>query len=358
MFEDMTYEALLQKKLDTIRNNFDKREGSIIYDALAPNSAEMAMMYIQLEWMFQQMFGDTAQREYLIKIAKDTRGIEPTKATNAILKGEFNIPVKIGDRFNLGVINYSVIDVLEDESHTYMLKCETEGIEGNKHLGTLIPIQYISGLTKCDLTEILIPGEEAEDTEDFRKRWRDSFNAFAFGGNRDDYKKKIKDIPGVGGCKCYRTTNEEGEKVGGHVKCLIIDANYEKPSDELVKLVQNNIDPLMDMEGDGLAPIGHIVHITGVKETIINFEATITYEEGFSFIDVKNKLEEVIDKFLYSLSKQWENSSQIVVRVIYIASAILEINGIQNIQNILLNGLANDITLNKDAIPVRGDVIG
>ena len=36
MYEDKTYEAILQEKLARVASSLDKREGSIIFDALAP----------------------------------------------------------------------------------------------------------------------------------------------------------------------------------------------------------------------------------------------------------------------------------------------------------------------------------
>lgn len=36
MFENMTFEYLLQSMMDRVPNAFDKREGSIMYNALAP----------------------------------------------------------------------------------------------------------------------------------------------------------------------------------------------------------------------------------------------------------------------------------------------------------------------------------
>ena len=184
MFEEMTFENLLQTKLDTVSNKYDKREGSIIYDALAPNSAEDAQVYLTLAWMFLQQHGETADRENLIHIAYDTRGIRPKEATYAELKGVFNIAVEIGTRFSLEDMNYVVTELLDDATHTYRLQCETVGTVGNKYLGNLIPIQYISGLKSAELTEVLVYANDEEDTEVFRQRWRNSFNSVAFGGNK------------------------------------------------------------------------------------------------------------------------------------------------------------------------------
>lgn len=36
MFEEMTFENILSQMLENVQGDVDKREGSIIYDALAP----------------------------------------------------------------------------------------------------------------------------------------------------------------------------------------------------------------------------------------------------------------------------------------------------------------------------------
>lgn len=65
MYEDQTYEALLERMLDRVPEGLDKREGSIIYDALAPAAAELAQMYVELEVNNNLFFPDTAEGEYL-----------------------------------------------------------------------------------------------------------------------------------------------------------------------------------------------------------------------------------------------------------------------------------------------------
>ena len=44
----VSYEELMEKKLDRIDDRRDKRQGSLIYDALAPNAAETAQFYADL----------------------------------------------------------------------------------------------------------------------------------------------------------------------------------------------------------------------------------------------------------------------------------------------------------------------
>ena len=41
MYEEVTYESILERMLEKVPDNMDKREGSIIYDALAPAAVEL-----------------------------------------------------------------------------------------------------------------------------------------------------------------------------------------------------------------------------------------------------------------------------------------------------------------------------
>ena len=68
-----------------------------------------------------ESFADTAQRGYLVLRAKEI-GLEPKKATNAILKGEFQGNIDIGDKFALDDLRYTVTEKISDS--VYKLKCE------------------------------------------------------------------------------------------------------------------------------------------------------------------------------------------------------------------------------------------
>ena len=65
MYEDMTYENILQGMLNRVPEDIDKREGSVIYDALAPAAYFLADQYFQLENFVDLVLPDTALGEYL-----------------------------------------------------------------------------------------------------------------------------------------------------------------------------------------------------------------------------------------------------------------------------------------------------
>ena len=87
MFEEYTFEVILNAMLARVPDTIDKRQGSIIYNALAPAAVELQNMYINLDVILNETFADTASREYLIKRAEE-RGITPYPATHCIVKAE------------------------------------------------------------------------------------------------------------------------------------------------------------------------------------------------------------------------------------------------------------------------------
>lgn len=337
--------------LDRVPNKYDKRQGGVIWNALAPAAAELAQMYIELKYIENRTYADTATGEDLTRRAAE-RGIIRHPATKAILKGEFNIDVPIGSRFSLDMLNYIVIEKISDG--IFKLECETPGSEGNQQFGTLIPIDYIEGLTSAELTELLIPGEDEEDTESLRERYFDSLESQAFGGNIADYKKKTNELNGVGGVKVYPVWNG-----GGTVKLVIIDSNYNKPSQDLIDYVQNEIDPIGHQgEGVGIAPIDHIVTVEGVTERTINIETNITFQEGYTWADVEPSFRTAINDYFHELKKTWQDEENLVIRISYIETRALNLPGVLDIQNTKINGIAENLVLADVEIPVLGEVVG
>lgn len=353
-----TYEDLIAQKLAGIDDSLDKREGGIIFNATAANSAEIAQMLVTIKNNNDLVFADTAPREYLIRRGAE-RGLVPYPATKAKLKGVFNMDVPLGSRFSLDELNYIVTEKIV--TNEFVLECETAGNVGNLYLGTLIPIEYIDGLTSAELTEVLIPGEDEEDTEAFRVRYFNSFESVAFGGNRADYKSKVGALDGVGGVRVYRA------KYGpGTVGLTIINSQFEKPSQILVDSIQEAVDPLNAQgEGVGIAPIDHIVTVSAVNETTIDITLNITYQTGWTWADIEANVFQVIDDYFKELAEEWakavsyeEDHQGLVVRISQIETRLLGVNGVLDIANTQLNGGAGNIELDKEAIPVRGVVVG
>lgn len=350
MYEHMTTDFIMQRMLAEVPDTVDKREGSVIWDALAPAALELQLAYIEMDVVLNQSFADTQSRAYLIKRAAE-RGVVPDEATYAIVKGEFNIDVPIGSRYSLDSLNYVVTEKIS--SGIFKLRSETAGSNANSQLGKLIPIDYINGLQTAELTEIIIPGEDEEETEAFRQRYLNSFDRIAFGGNRADYIEKVKKIQGVGGVKPYRAWQG-----GGTVKLVIINSEWQVPSFGMVNTVQNTIDPTVNSgDGIGIAPIDHVVTVFGVTNQVINIQSNITYQSGWNFTECKPYIEAAIDAYFLELNKTWESTENLIIRVSQIETRLLNVAGIIDIQDTKINGIQANFIVPADSIPVRGSIV-
>ena len=351
MYEEQTYEAILERTLDRVPDTVDKREGSIIYDAIAPACMEIAMMYWELENVLLEGFADTASREYLEKRCAE-RSITPYPATNATVKGVFEpstLELPVGARFNLGEYNYAITEKVSDG--VYKLISETEGTVVNSNLGEITPIEYIEGLTRGEITEVIILGEDEESDASLLERYIESFGDQASAGNVAWYKKTVGEIQGVGGVKVLRAWNGAGT-----VKCQIQSSAWGVPTSELVSTVQNLIDPQINGDGVGLAPIGHTVTIEGVTADTLAISTSLTLESGVTWDDIKSLCEAEIDKYLTSLNKTWEDNENLVVRISQIETHLLNVTGVIDVTNTKINNSASNHTVESSKVAVRGTV--
>lgn len=384
----MTFEEILERLLNNVPSDVDKREGSVIYDTLAPCALELAKTYADIDQFRDEGYAETASRDFLVLRAAE-RGIIPRPATCAVLSAEFNIDVPVGARFSLDGLNYTV-------TAPYMVTCETAGTEGNKHFGQALPIDYIEGLEIARITSLLIPGTDEEDTEALRKRYFGSFSVQAFGGNRADYLAKVSAIAGVGGVKIKRVWNSDirpaelvpSESVcawfesaelpedvrawvtpvlaaaqsgnltaGGAVLVTILDSEFNTASSVLIDRVKETLDPSDSTgEGFGLAPIGHTVTVRSAEGTAINVSTNITFEAGYSWDNMQSAIEGAVSDYLLELRKKWADGNALTVRISQIETRILDLSGVVDIADTTLNGASANITLSENEVPVLGEV--
>lgn len=357
MLEDMTFSAIMARCLARVPAGIDKREGSIIYDALAPAAAEIAMAFVELSTIKDDLaFPDTAAGENLTKKASE-RGVTRYTATKAkrkaILKASGGGPkdVTLGVRFSGGGLNYRVTAKLAAGSYT--VECETAGIVGNQYFGALVPIDFIQGLVTAELQDVLTPGEDTETDDALRKRYFSSLDGVAFGGNIKNYKNWVTAIPGVGGVRVYPIWAG-----GGSVRLVIISSTWGIATPELVADVQTQIDPETNQgRGDGIAPIGHTVTVEAVKGAITNITMALQYESGYNWAELQTPVEDTIKAYYAELAALWDGLDTITVRVSQIETRVLALGGIVDVSDGKINGSAENMVLQSDEIPVLGAVV-
>lgn len=351
-----TYLTILDRLLMRVDDKYDKRESSVIYNALAPVAMELANVYTQLEDTENEGFADTASMYYLTRRAQE-RGIAPYQATAAVLKGRFSQSIEWGARFS-GIntdLNYGVFELIgtKEESgatyYYYQCECEQTGEIGNSYIGGLIPIDG-SGIAVAELVDILTYGEDAEDVEHFRQRYYESITDLRYGGNLADYQYYLENLPNVGGSKIYPAWNG-----GGTVKVVITNAENDVPDEDIVSAVQEALDPISDTgKGVGIAPIGHKVTVQAASVEYITVTATITYNTGYEWADVESEFNATVDKYLSDLNDSWGGTGGgLIVRTSQLTSLLITIGGVVDVTDVKINGQAKNYTAEVNAIVKR-----
>ena len=347
----MTYETIMRSMMEDMPDDIDTSEGSLIFNACAKQAVRLEEAYLFLNGLEQNMYADTADLEHPIRNGND-RGCYINQATYAEFTAQFNCAVPAGSRWNLDEYNYIVFNVISEDDHTYRLGCDSPGTEPNHITGDLDPIEYVEGFEWGKILKCTLEGTDQEDVETYRARLLATYNYRGFAGNREYYKSRIKELSGVYGCKLQRVSAPSDR-----IKIIIIGQDYRSPSQEVIAATQTAVDPVVNSgEGEGFAPIGHRVMVTGVGETTINITTTLTCETGYSSEGLMSYIIQTIDNYLLDLRRGWEDNETLVVRILQIEAAIVNIKGIIDVTDTQINGKNQNLQITDGTVPVKGEI--
>lgn len=341
MFETMTYEAILDDMLSRVGNDVDKREGSILYDALAPCAYELARTYFNMDNFIDLVFGDTAVDEYLDRVVSDY-GITRKPATKAVRKITTNKEIPTGSRWGLETTTYTVVEKIasgtgdSSASISYKAECEQTGEIGNHYSGTLVNIDNISGIT-ASLTDIITAGEEEESDENLRARFYALVQSPSTSGNAYNYRKWALEVPGVGDAKVYPLWNGNGT-----VKVMIVDSNMS---------IDTSLEAKVYEHIETVRPIGAAVTVTSPASKEITVAAKIT-------LDGTRLLSEVSADFTLAVTEYLKGTIFEAYTVSYakIGSLLLSTKGISDYSDLLLNGGTGNVSIADTQMPIAGAI--
>lgn len=339
----MTFEEILQRLIDNMPAGYDKREGSVVWDSRASTAYEMVLAYEEAQRLYKNTYARTADRQGLIECCEEY-GIIPFPATYAVRKGVFTpaaLELEIGARFNHEELNFAIIEKIADGE--YLLQCETIGAAGNNGAGLLIPIDYINGLETATLTDVVIYGEEEEETEALRTRYFETINNEARDGNVAQYEKWANEYPGIGNHKVFPLWNGKNT-----VKVSILSTANGVASTQLVSDFQEYLDPDSKGLGNGVAPIGAVVTVSTATEVPLDLTGNITLAEGYAEM---SGVEEMVREYLRSIA--YEKNT---VSYMSLGAVIQDCPCVEDLSNFLLNGTVGNVTLGSEEIPVLNNL--
>lgn len=351
MFEDKTYENIMDDMMSGFNADVRTDESSLAYNACDRQALKLEEIYGDMSILEENMLPDTMELDYLIRYGEE-RSVNYHYATAPVVEAMFQQEIEAGTQFVCGDYTYTVTSNIA--GFRYRLTCETEGTEANANTGELTPSDYVENYLGGQITQVLILGTDDEDVETYRARVLASFQSIAFGGNRASYRNYIDEIEGIGGCKPLRRAKDSE-----WINIYIISLDYNVPSEELVKKVQDLIDPEESHgEGDGMAGIDHWVKIYPVTATTCNIATKLTLDTNYTTDQVQTSINTVISEYILSLRKAWESNDKnsMPVRISQIESRILTVEGVLDVGETTINGSTDNLVLTYEQIPILGEV--
>lgn len=333
MFETMTYENILNSMLDSVTSDIDKREGSVIYDALAPCALKLSETYFYLNNFLDLVSGDTAVGEYLDRVVADY-GLTRKSATYAARKITTTAPVDIGTRWGLNGTSYKITAL--KSTNVYSATCEQLGIIGNTYGGTLENIDNVSGVT-ATLTDILTAGRDEETDDNLRARLYAYLQRPSTSGNAFNYKEWALLVPGVGDAKVFPLWDGNGT-----VKVLIVDSNMA---------IDETLEPTVSAYIETVRPIGATVTIDSPTSQQINVTANVVLDGTHIIADVQAA-------FTTALTAYLKDTVFDVYSVSYakIGGLLLSTAGVEDYNTLLVNDGTANITIGETEMPIIGTI--
>lgn len=380
-YESQTYETILARMMARVTEkypNLDTREGSILFNALAPAALELAIMYTELDNVLDESFVDTASREYLLRACEDMgMDISVFEESAGVFECEiwsdriYNTPTPsffynptsgglIGTRWNCDLYNYVIVDTIdwiyypgyengEDRHKTiYKMVCETPGVIANKTLGDLTPIEIDADkpVISAKLAQCLVEGRAEVEDDKVREAYREFVGSSANDGNVAQYKRWCNEYVSTDNLRIGKSKIFPLWNGANTVKVSILSDENRKADEWLIYDFQKYLDPDSNGMGDGVAPIGAIVTVSTATEIPINISATIKLKEGHTAVpDITAAIETYFSEIAYEKSQ---------VSYMSIGAIILAVEGVDSISNLTINGGTADVALGAEEIPIVG----
>lgn len=348
MFEDETFEAIMERMLARLPDNISKEEGDVVYDLLAPAALELESAYATLDVIFDLAFADTTYGEYLDRRVAE-QGLERkagTKATGSVvLEGTPELDVPSGTIVSTDsddpIYFITTEDVILDENGTATIGIEAqeESASANVSEGSITVVNGdLQGSVNVTNPQATTGGTDPESDEELLERYLEHVRKPATSGNTADYIQWAKSVAGISDARCYPLWNGPGT-----VKVVVMNASKRSPNAETLLAVQQYI--------ESMRPVGADVSVVSVNETPINVNATITLATGGDLAVIKTQLAELLTTYFEDTA-----ADASIVRYTQVANAILDCDGVLDYTDLTVNGGTGNVAIETDAVPIVGAI--
>lgn len=346
---DKTVDNLHDELLVNIDNSYDKMVGSFPYDLTRTVAMEHEKMYQVLDKIVSSMQIENLTGDELSRYTYQRSSIQRKRATpsTGFVTVCGNGVVRVGDLFETqnGAQFKAVSTVTVVECADIPIQSLSTGIDANMPSNqiTIMPIT-LTGITSVNNNEPTSGGYDEESDDELRLRYYERVRTPGTSGNIYHYLSWAKSIVGVGDARIFPLWNGNNT-----VKVVVVDSEMQPCSEELVKQVQDYIDPDITGCGTGEAPIGAFCTVQSAISKNVNITANIVMNNTMTLEQILQQLQQSYISYLKSISFKSE-----YVSYAKIGSILLDCDGIRDYSNLLVNGTQDNIMLSNIEVPVLG----
>lgn len=339
--------------LSEISDGYEKSQGFPTYDLTRAFAITCLALYVRAQDIEDKLDVNNLNGNDLTRFIEQRRDVSRKAATFSI--GSVRIVegsgfINAGDLFESdGSIQFASIESKTVKTgDTVMIQCVKAGSIGNVGANTIInmpiTIQGISTITNDEATH---DGYDAESDDDFRERYLESLREPIISGNVYHYKKWAKEIEGVGDAKVFPLWAGDNT-----VKVVVIDSNRVVPSADVVKKVQDYIDPDISGRGEGAAPTGAYCTVSAAEPLEINVVAEVTLRTGYDVPTATAEITAAIIEYLREIA-----FNQDYVSYAMIADAVLSAQGVIDYTDVTLNDNKDRVVIGSEQVAIMGQVV-
>lgn len=333
-------DTIQNRLMGSVSDEYDKTQGSFMYDTITPTTLEFVLMYLALSQVLKVINPNTTYGEFLKGYASSL-GVDKKDAGYAsgylLAVGAENTVIPKGQLFSTEVpANQSVspkyfvstqeVVISQSGTATVPIIAQKAGASQNVRQNEIVVVcKTISGLTSITNPESITNGTDEETDSALLARFSERAQNPPSSGNKRDYERWAKEIQSVD-----EVIVEPLWAGPGTVKLTII-CNGEAADQSVIDEVKQYIDPYPEGTGAGEAPIGAIVTVGTVIMSNTNIKIpNIRYKEGADVEAANAEILSSVAEYLKSIPLGG------IVRIVKIEAAIGSVRDVIGFDDVLI----------------------
>lgn len=339
--------------------NMDITEGSVAWDFTRPTAREIARMVgFNLTEAIKNMFpmwGYDTNLDWMASIRGMERKAAKAATGTLTIVGRAGTAIPAGflfcteKKYDNPKILFKTLETVvipgagAGQSVTVPIEADSPGLSGIVAAGTITMLNMpLAGIESVTNESDTINGSDTETDDALRDRIvdYDQKQGISFIGSDTDYKRWAMEVQGVGGAAVIPAS--AGSEI---VTVVLTDTIGQPATTELCTAVYNHI-IAPDNRQNRLAGINDILVVIPATAVPILISVTVITENGRSLADIKGDFYTALFEYYKTAAKQN------VVRINEVGVVLIEIPGVADYSNLILNGATANIAIASGAIPM------